>query len=99
MIVDICTLGYGGIMMIANAILGSTLWTTCTRTHRGSLNKGVIPGRYGNGWDASDSRVYMFVDRKDSKAKTAYQVRESCKLPDFGYYSPTSTFGYLKQVS
>ena len=66
---------------------------------RYSLNKGVIPGRYGNGWDASDSRVYMFVDRKDSTAKTAYQVREICKLPDFGYYSPTSTFGYLKQVS
>ncbi|GEM_PF-3257713 len=27
MIVDICTLGYGGIMMITNAILGATLWT------------------------------------------------------------------------
>ena len=35
----------------------------------------------------------------DSKAKTKYQVRESCKLPAFGYYSSTATFGYIKQVS
>lgn len=64
-----------------------------------SLNKGVIPGIGGNGWESSDNRVYMYVDRADSKAKTKYQVRESCKLPAFGYYSSTATFGYIKQVS
>lgn len=62
-----------------------------------SLNKGVIPGIGGNGWTGSDNRVYMYVDRANSEATTEYQIRESAKLPEYGYYSPTSTFGYLRQ--
>ena len=63
-----------------------------------SLNEGVRPGLNNNGWDGKDSRVYMYVDRADSKAKTKYKVRENAKLPEFGYYASESTFGYLKQV-
>lgn len=63
-----------------------------------SLNSGVRPGIGGNGWDVSDNRVYMYVDRADSKSNTVYQVRENCKLPEFGYYSAESTFGKLQQA-
>ena len=67
---------------------------------RFSLNEGVRPGLDGNGWKGSDSRVYMFVDRADNnpEVKVVYQVRKNAKLPEFGYYSAESTFGYLKQV-
>ena len=63
---------------------------------RYSLNKGAIPGMNGNGWKGADSRVYMYVDR--ALKDTNYVVRENGKLPEFGYYSPESTFGYLKQA-
>ena len=63
---------------------------------RFSLNQGVRPGLGGNGWGGSDNRVYMYVDRAGGKVK--YKVRESAKLPEFGYYSAESTFGYIKQV-
>ena len=49
-IIDICTLGYGGIMMITNAILGSTLWAiganmiTCAGVN---LAAGVIGSAIG----------------------------------------------------
>ena len=67
---------------------------------RFSLNEGVRPGLDGNGWKGSDSRVNMFVDRADNnpEVKVVYQVRKNAKLPEFGYYSAESTFGYLKQV-
>ena len=61
-----------------------------------SLNKGAIPGRNGNDWKGSDNRVYMFVDR--ALNDTNYVVRKNGKLPEFGYYSPESTFGIIKQV-
>ena len=50
----------------------------------------------GNGWKGVDNRVYMYVDR--ALKDTNYVVRENGKLPEFGYYSPESTFGYLKQA-
>jgi len=75
-------------------------WTpTGDGASRFSLNQGVRPGMNGNGWEAYDNRVYMYVDRAETGAKTAYQVRKNCVLPEFGYYSPTSTFGYIKQVA
>lgn len=61
-----------------------------------SLNEGLVPGINGTDWDAPDSRVYMYVDRSDKKSK--YTIRESARLPEFGYYAAESTFGYLKQV-
>ena len=63
---------------------------------RYSLNKGAIPGMNGNGWKGEDNRVYMYVDR--ALKNTNYVVRKSGKLPEFGYYSPESTFGILKQA-
>ena len=63
---------------------------------RYSLNKGVVPGMNGNPWKGVDSRVYMYVDR--ALKNTNYIVRESGKLPEFGYYSPESTFGIVKQA-
>ena len=66
---------------------------------RFSLNKGVIPGIGGNGWTGSDNRVYMYVDRANLSSKTKYQIRNNCRLPETGYYSPTSTFGYLRQTA
>ena len=75
-----------------------TKWKlTADGAERFSLNKGVLPGFGGNGWTGSDNRVYMFVDRANFKEKTKYNVRNNCKLPETGYYSPTSTFGYLRQ--
>ena len=65
---------------------------------RFSLNNGVRPGIGGNGWDSSDSRVYMYVDRANSNSENVYKIRDGGKLPEYGYYSPTSTFGYIKQV-
>ena len=68
---------------------------------RMSLNGGIRPGLGGNSWNANDSRVYMYVNRAytDDKGKeTAYTPRKNGKLPEYGYYSPTSTFGILKQV-
>lgn len=64
---------------------------------RFSLNQGVLPGLDGNGWGGSDNRVYMYVDRADGSTK--YNVRESAKLPEFGYYSAESTYGIIKQVA
>ncbi|WP_407386035.1 hypothetical protein [Ruminococcus sp.] len=61
-----------------------------------SLNSGVRPGLDGNGWNGSDNRVYMYVDRSDKG--TAYMPRKNAKLPEFGYYSPESIFGMLKQA-
>ena len=75
-----------------------TKWKlTADGAERFSLNKGVLPGFGGNGWTGSDNRVYMFVDRANFKEKTKYKIRNNCKLPETGYYSPTSTFGYLRQ--
>lgn len=65
---------------------------------RFSLNESVRPGLNGNSWDVSDSRVYMYVDRADSKAETDYHVRQNAKLPEFGYYASESTFGFIKQA-
>lgn len=74
-------------------------WTlTADSGRRVSLNSGVRPGIGGNGWEGSDNRVYMYVDRAYSKTKTVYKVRDNCKLPEFGYYSAESTFGKLKQA-
>lgn len=66
---------------------------------RFSLNRGVRPGMGGNSWNnPADPRVYMYVDRSDSDSEKVYQIRENGRLPEYGYYSPTSTFGYIKQV-
>ena len=65
---------------------------------RFSLNEGVIPGFGSNDWAGADKRVYMYVDRANFKSKTTYQIRENAKFPETGYYSPTSTFGYLMQT-
>ena len=74
-------------------------WTlSADAGRRVSLNSGVRPGIGGNGWEVSDNRVYMYVDRAYSKTKTVYKVRDNCKLPEFGYYSAESTFGKLKQA-
>ena len=64
---------------------------------RFSLNQGVRPGINGNGWGSSDNRVYMYVDRAGNSKK--YNVRDSAKLPEFGYYSAESTFGFIHQVA
>ena len=63
---------------------------------RYSFNKGAVPGMNGNGWEGSDNRVYAYVDRALNGRK--YAVRNNCKLPEFGYYSPESTFGIAKQA-
>ena len=65
---------------------------------RFSLNQGILPGVDGNGWAGSDNRVYMYTDRADASTNSVYQVRPNGKLPEYGYYSPESTFGILKQV-
>ena len=64
---------------------------------RYSFNKGAVPGMNGNRWEGSDNRVYAYVDRALNGRK--YAVRDNCKLPEFGYYSPESTFGIAKQVA
>ena len=64
---------------------------------RYSFNKGAVPGMNGNRWEGSDNRVYAYVDRALNGRK--YAVRDNCKLPEFGYYSPESTFGIAKQAS
>ena len=63
---------------------------------RYSLNKGAVPGLNGNSWNGSDNRVYMYVDR--ALKNTNYVVRESAKLPDYGYYSRESRFGIISQA-
>ncbi|MBQ1658977.1 MAG: hypothetical protein II059_03950 [Clostridia bacterium] len=72
-------------------------WTpTGKGATRFSLNQGILPGLDGNSWNGSDNRVFMYVDRAESG--TSYKVRESAKLPEFGYYSAESTFGIIRQV-
>lgn len=71
---------------------------------RMSLNEGVLPGRGDNGWHAADNRVYMYVDRDPLKAigakeKEDYTIRPNAALTDQGYYSATTQYGILKQVS
>ena len=66
---------------------------------RFSLNSGVLPGVDGKTWAASDNRVYMYTDRADSSDDAVtYQIRPNGELPEFGYYSPTETFGVIKQA-
>ena len=72
-----------------------------------SLNEGAIPGRGNSGWHTGDKRVYMYVDRMDyaqikpkkneTPVTTEYRIRTAAKPPEFGYYSPTSKFGKIKQ--
>ena len=68
-----------------------------TGAARFSMNEGVLPTSAK--WHTGDHRVYMYVDRSLSTGDSGYQVRENGKLPEFGYYSPISAFGVLKQVN
>lgn len=74
-------------------------WKTDASTgRRMSLNEGVLPGmgKFSAKWHSADRRVNMFVDR--GVDGTEYNIRQNAELPDQGYYSASSTFGYLKQA-